>query len=328
MITSINHFQPQLNCISALLLSENKKPKTTYYSHRHIDYSWPKEELNDWYNANFKSFPLHTSAKSNEVIIHSTFSNAYRKYHGQTAIKDTENNLLNELEGDDRDGLLLSLEEFINEWLLNIFNDFAKAIFRVKNEPVFACVYDDLIVMKNLVNFYSAIRKSDDIQLIFFDNISIPKAVADQMTDVLIILLTDRINISDPYYSIIELSSSQLSDHSPFKIKWLASQQEFADLIHDLTDKGYISLPEIAHTLKARGLTKMFDFSASQRKTDSNITQNILTLIKPVLDKDNKEKTTYTYRRAGYISKFDSIPIHTPKEKNSNVSLDIRTGMN
>ena len=168
MITFSDHFSPQREKISDLLLIEGEEPKTTYYCHKDTNYPWTKEELEDWYNISFRSFPLYTSEKSDEVVIPNTFLRTYRKYHKMEPIKDTQQELRKEVDGMDRASLLLDLEEFIGEWTTNIYHDFAQAINALKNGPVFACIHDDLIVMKNLLKFYKEVRKSNEIQLNFF----------------------------------------------------------------------------------------------------------------------------------------------------------------
>ncbi|HVW94382.1 MAG TPA: hypothetical protein VHA56_00270 [Mucilaginibacter sp.] len=313
MITFSDHFRPQQETISHLLLVEGKQPKTTYYCHKQTDYPWDKEELDKWYRVNFKSFPLYTSEQSNEVVIPNTFQRTYRKYHGNEAIKDTQKELRKEVDGMERDGLLLDLEEYIGEWIDNIYHDFAEAINALKAGPVFACIHDDLIVMKNLLKFYQEVRQNEGIQLNFFHNIALPKAVADQMTDVLIILLTDRIGMCEPIYRA-GTTTSQVTSQDRFKIAWLASQQEFVELIHELTNKGYMALPDKGYSLQARKLAEMFDFTASQRKADANIANNLLTLLKPVFDKKLK-KYTYSYDKPGYVKRFDRIPVYAPKKR-------------
>lgn len=63
MITFSDHFKPQREIISNLLLVEGEEPKTTYYAYKDMDYPWTKEELDEWYRISFKSFPLYTSEK-------------------------------------------------------------------------------------------------------------------------------------------------------------------------------------------------------------------------------------------------------------------------
>ncbi|GAA4100570.1 hypothetical protein [Mucilaginibacter panaciglaebae] len=313
MITSTDHFKPQRDIIADLLLTEGQQPRTTYFCHKNHLYKPTKEELSDWYINNFASFPLYTSEKNDGVAISNSFQRKYRKYHELEELNDTQTEHRKELDGLERDSILLDLGEYIDEWIDNIFLDFAKAITALKNGPVFACINDDLIIMKNLVNFYIDIRKEEDTQLNFFNNVFIPKAVADQMTEILIALLTDRIKMHEPTYYTSKSTPTHLINQSNFKINWLASQQEFAELIHELTDKGYISLPDMSMSMQANNLVKFFDFSASQRKEGSNIANNILTALKPIFDKDDK-KETYNYLKSGYVQKFNTIPLYIPKK--------------
>jgi hypothetical protein len=312
MITFTDHFEPQRAVIKNLLLTEGEEPKTTYYCHKDIDYPWDKEELDKWYDVSFRSFPLYTSGKSDEVVIPNTFLQTYRKYHKMELLKDTQKERRKEVDGMDRISLLLDLEEFITERIDNTFHDFALAIESLKKGPVFACVHDELIVMKNLLDFYTDVRKSDELQLNFFHNITMPKGVADEMTEVLIIILTDRIKMHEPAYNAGAPSILQASAPNNFKIEWLASQQEFAELVHELTNKGYIALPAVGYSMQASNLVNMFDFSASYRKSNPNIANNIVTALKPIHDKEAKRET-YTYLKPGYVQKFNSIPAHKPK---------------
>ena len=314
MITFTDHFNPQRETIKNLLLTAGKEPKTTYYCHRHTDYDLTQEELERWYDISFRSFPVYTAEKSAEVAIPNTFLHTYRKYHRSKPFKETLTERRQEVDGIDRAGLLLDLEEFIWERIDNTFHEFAYAIRMLKEGPVFACVHDDLIIMKNLLKFYTDIRVSADIQLVFLHQLTIPKAVADQMTDVLIMLLADRIKMHDPKYDPGEAVAIIPREQNTFKIAWLATQQEFAELIHELTKKGYIDLPDVSYSLQASSLAKMFDFSVSSRKEDPNIANNILTLIKPILDKD-ENTTKYSYLKPGYKRKFDAITAFLPKKK-------------
>jgi hypothetical protein len=316
MITSSSHFKPQRERINNLLLTDGEQPRTTYFFHKGPGYPYTKEELKAWYINNFSTFPLHTSEKVDTFSISNRFQEAYRKYHELDPVKETQTVLRKELEGLDRDSLLLDLEEYVIEWIDNMYLDFGQMMEFTKKDPTFACITDDLIIMKNLLKFYMEVRKTEDIQLYFFDNTFIPKAVADQMTDILIILLTDRILMMEPGFNPSATSSISSAHNSNFKINWLASQQEFGEFIHELTNKRYISFPDTALSMQASYLTRFFDFSTSQRKAGSNIANNILKVLQPVFDHDEK-KDTYSYLKPGYTRKFDMIPAYiSKKEKN------------
>jgi hypothetical protein len=166
MITFTDYFQPQRENINSLLLTVGKEPNTTYYRHRRGEYDLSEEELKEWYQTSFVFFPLYTTEKSDEVVIPNTFQRLHRKYHKQGAITDSYKDGRNELEDEERASLLLDLEEYIIEWIENKFHDFAVAINHLKNSPVFACIHDDLVVMKNLLNHYNAIKKSVENSLI------------------------------------------------------------------------------------------------------------------------------------------------------------------
>lgn len=314
MILSASHFQPQKDAIKDLLLTENEKPRITYFRHKN-DYPFTKEELKEWYARNLAAFPLYTQQQGDGVSITNRFRNYYCKYHDLELIKETQTELRKELDGDERDEILLDIDEYIDEWIHNIYIDFAQAIAMAKREPAFACISDDLTVMKNLLMFYSSIRKDADVQLHFFDHTFIPKKVADQMTDVLIILLTDRIKMIEPGYDTNLDAALAISSDSTYKINWLASQQEFGELIHELTDKGYISFPDTPLTIQATNLTRMFDFSASQRKPGANIANNILKVLQPIFDPGTK-KQGYSYLKPNYARKFSSILPYLSKNAN------------
>lgn len=314
MIISVSHFEPQFQAINSLLLTENEQPQTTFFRHKNEDYPFTPEELNEWYLNNLGSFPLQTQAAGDTVSIDNRFGNYYRKYHKMDSVVEMQTELRKELDGMDRDGVLLDVEEYIREWVNNIFIDFAQAMALVKKEPAFGCVHDDLIVMKNLLTYYVSIRNSKNEQLQFFSNTFIPKTVADQMADVLIILLTDRIKMIEPDYSFQAASIKSATITTNYKISWLASQQEFGELINELTNKGYISFPDTALSMQASHLTRIFDFSVSKRKADANIANNILKVLQPIFDQDNKVGT-YSYQKPGYVPKFDSIPSYISKRK-------------
>lgn len=320
MITHTDSFQKHLNSISLLLMTVDKQPTTTYITTSLSDYKMSKKDLKDWYDVNFKSLPLYTSDKSDEVTMQSSFLHYYRQYHGNDDFTDTRAERIRELDDLERDSILIDIDEYINEWIDNVFYDFAYIIKKLRKEPVFACVPDDLLVIKNLLKFYKEVREAEDIQLNFFHHISLPKRVADVMTDMLILLLSDKVELitleptleqplRNPRSTLTEASNDT------FKIKWLAPQQEFAELIHQLTEKGYMSLPDMSMASQARHLARMFDFSATQRKQNPDVANNLLAVLKPVQDK-NLKTTTYSYLKPTYKMKFNSIP-HSPHKKKS-----------
>jgi hypothetical protein len=318
MITHTESFQKHLNVISLLLMTVDKQPTTTYITTR-SDYKMSSKELNEWYTLNFKSLPLYTSYKTDEVTIHSSFLHRYRQYHGNDDFVDTPGERIRELDELERDSVLLDVGEYIDEWIHNVFYDFGSIIKKLRKGPVFACIPDDLLVLKNLLKFYKQIRAADDIQMNFFHHVSLPKGVADIMTDMLILLLTDKIEMItlEPAPELLSLNppstSAELSNDT-FKINWLAPQQEFAELIHQLTEKGYLSLPDMSMAAQARHLARMFDFSATQRKKHPDVASNLLAILKPVQDKGSKT-TTYSYLKPTYKMKFNNIPPCEPGKK-------------
>lgn len=313
MTTHTDSFLRHLSHISLLLMSLDEQPTTIYITTRSSDYKMSSKDLNDWYAVNFRALPLYTSDKTDEVTIHSSFLHNYRKYHGNDDFTDTAGERIRELDELERDCVLLDICEYIDEWIRNVFCDFVGIIKDLRQGPVFACIPDDLLVIKNLLKFYRQVRASEDIQLNFFHQVSLPKCVADVMTDMLILLLSDKIEmislepsadhtvIPDPATNSTELSNDT------FKINWLAPQQEFAELIHQLTEKGYLSLPDMSMAAQARYLARIFDFSATQRKQQPDVAANLLAVLKPVMDKELKA-TTYSYLKPTYKTKFGSIP--------------------
>ncbi|SDO36377.1 hypothetical protein SAMN05421820_11421 [Pedobacter steynii] len=319
MITHTDSFQKHLNIISLLLMTVDKQPATTYITSSLSDYKLSKKDLNDWYAENFESLPLYTSDKSDEVTILSSFMHYYRQYHGNEDFIDTLGERIRELEDLERDSILLDIDEYINEWIDNVFYGFARIIKKLRKEPVFACIPNDLLVIKNLLKFYKEVREAEDIQLNFFHHISLPKRVADVMTDMLILLLSDKVELITLEPTLdqpLQNPGSTLTEASNdiFKINWLAPQQEFAELIHQLTEKGYLSLPDMSMASQARHLARIFDFSATQRKQNPDVANNLLAVLKPVQDK-NLKTTTYSYLKPTYKMKFDSIPYRPHKKK-------------
>ena len=305
MITFTDYFEPQISQIEGILLCESQ-PKTTYIKDSLSSYKLSKDELRNWYKVNFKSFPLYTSHQSREITISADFLHTHRHYHDEDDFKEDGNEKRTEMDGENRDWVLLEICDFIKEWVDNIFHDFAEAIAELKSGPVFACITNDLHVLKNLVAFYQKVRESDDIQLNFFHKITLSKNVADLMTDILILLLTDRIAMIEPQFSAQAVISETPKNQDNFKIDWLGSQQEFAELINELSSKGYITLPETSFPVRAHFLTKIFDFTTSKRKESSNVAANLCTYLSPIFDPDTK-KTTYSYEKPRYVKKFDNI---------------------
>ena len=307
MITHTDAFKNHIDSISDLLLIDGQQPKTTYIVQRSRDYKMSREDLDKWYTLNFNSFPLHTTHKSDEVTMHSSFRHYFLQYHKSEDFNDDIGERIREVDGLDRDSLLLDLDGYIREWIENLFYDFAKLMVYLKAGPVFACITNDIIILKNLVKFYTDVRKSKEIQLNFFHNITVPESVANQMTDVLIQLLSDKINMVSPYTPNDYAPIQTIANNDSFKINWLTSQQEFMELVHELSQKGYWSLPGTNMAAQARHLASMFDFSASQRKPMAHVANNLLSYLKPILDKELKT-TTYSYLKPAYDRKFTCIP--------------------
>lgn len=306
MILYPEHFQEKLDTISNYLLIEGSQPKTIYVKRGTSDDSMSREGLEQWYKACFKSFPLDKTYISEEVSIDSSFRHYFLQYHKNEDFREEPGRGSIVTEGVERDALLISLEEYIREWTDNIVYDFAEIMANVKAGHVFVCIDDDLIILKNLLKFYRDIRQSQEQQLHFFHRISIPKPISDLMTDILIELIADKVGMLSP--DILPQETQAIIQTLPtFKINWLASQQEFAELVHELTNKGYWSLPDGGIASHAQNLSKMFDFSASKRKADSNIAANLLSYLSPIHDKKTKE-TTYAYIKPGKERRFACIP--------------------
>lgn len=306
MITDTYHFKKQSDNISDFLLTVGKQPKTIYVKGGLSDYSMSREGLDEWYRACFKAFPLNKTYISDEVSVDSSFRHYFLQYHKSEDFNEESGRSSTIVEDLERDSLLIDLEEYISEWIENLFHDFAELVGNLKSSPVFACINDDLIIMKNLLKFYKDIRQSEEQQLLFFHRIALPKFVTDQMTDILIELLADKISMLSG--EVIQKDvESNTNSALHFKINWLASQQEFVELVHELTQKGYWHLPDLGIAAQAQNLSRMFDFSSSQRKKDANIAANILANLSPILDKKTKE-TTYAYLKPNKKRNFSCIP--------------------
>lgn len=303
MITSVDAFQNQTSKINSTLFSD--ETKVTYISHFPTKNDWAKEELEKWYKSNFQSFPLFTTGKCDEIVIPSTFMDNYGFYHKNNSfgIKQEKGTFL--LSGETRDSLLFDLEEFIQLWTQNIYYDFIDSMEDIKKEPAFSGIKDEIIIMKNLIKFYMDIKQSKDLQLVFFHRLSIPKAVADEMTDILIMLLKDKLDMLKVDVAGINFSTI-LVNNDRHKINWLASQKEFAELILELMKKNFISFPDISLPKQAALLASYFDFTTSTRTKNPNIANNILTYLKPSYNPDSKT-TNYFYDDPKYKRKFDDI---------------------
>ncbi len=68
MITSISAFQEQTSNINSHLFYETND-KITYIKREKQENNWAKDELLEWYNNHFKSFPLFTIATNDEVVV-------------------------------------------------------------------------------------------------------------------------------------------------------------------------------------------------------------------------------------------------------------------
>ncbi|HTN19698.1 MAG TPA: hypothetical protein VL125_04450 [Pelobium sp.] len=304
MITSIDSFKNQISKINSILFSE--ETKVNYISHLPTENDWAKEELEKWYSSNFKSFPLFTTGKCDEIVIPSTFMDNYGFYHKNSlfGIKQEKGTWV--LSGKNRDSLLLDLEEFIHVWTENIYHDFMELMESIKKEPAFAGINDEIIIMKNLIKFYKDVKESKDLQLIFFHRLFIPKAVADEMTDILIMLFKDKLEMMEVDVTNINIPIT-LVNNDHYKINWLGKQQEFAELILELTKKNYISFPDISMAKKASLLVSFFDFTSSKRAKNPDIRNNILKHLKPINNPDTKTHLYFYDEPSSYKRKFDGI---------------------
>lgn len=270
------------------------------------------EYLNSWYEENFISFPLRTEETSDFVSINSTFLQNYNVYLHNQMEKSPLRSLsdINEkIEQADDESLRFDIIDFIEERVANLLYCFPTALKRIKKSYIFAGISSETAILRELLAFYKGLRTNENVQLHFFTYLHLPKKISDVMVDVLIYILEDKLRI---------LGEDVLSDKTMpifvngFKLDWLASQQDFVELILALKTKGYLAFSENKPAIAiAKNLSSMFDFSASQRKASSDVAANIHKHLKPTFDRDVK-KERYFYQYNNYERKFETI-IQNPK---------------
>ncbi len=93
-----------------------------------------------------------------------------------------------------------------------------------------------------------------------------------------------------------------------YRIRWRGSLKEFAELITELENKGWID--PINHgevNAFTRSILSCFDFSETQKKIDSKTEASLMQYLKP------SERETKIYSKR-YIKKFASILFNHPKK--------------
>lgn len=312
MITDISDIKDQIEAISDLLLIWENQPKTIYITSGVSFNDMMENDLKEWYKTNFASLPLYTEYKNDELTIHHAFFQCYHKHHKQEQVPDEQNTeRIREITELERDGVLFAVNEYVQERIHNFFYNFAQHIEELKKHPAFACLNEPVLILNNLLNHYVEIRQSENLRLTFFHHLTLPKQIADHITDFLILLLSDRIMMLDPVYAQPHIKTPSVEATVKTKIKWLSKQQEFAELIHTLVAKRYIQLPDISLAAQARFFDEAFDFSTSKRKITANTANNLLTYLKPIQDEVTKQ-TTYSYLKANYKKQFDGIVDNNP----------------
>jgi len=315
MIVSDSEFNRQTSAIGQILLGDNP-PKVFLRKSKTTDV-YPEQNYIDNYERNFVAFPIYTEAKRDEIYIHSTFVEQHKYYYYFTGPSRDERikiEIQNYVSNLDEESVMLDIEEYITERISNMVYDFGKAMTILKQGHVFSLIETPALILQNLLNYYSQVRADDTIQISFFHFLKLPKNIADIMLDILIELIVDKLQMMD-----IDLPKNKVPSinfpEEPFKISWLGTQQEFAEMIIEMRNKNYIVFPEIISTQGiARRLTQVFDFSTSMRKGDSKIENNIYTALKPIYNKDLKIEQ-YCFDKKNYKRKFNAIVPNTAKNK-------------
>jgi len=311
MIVSASDFERQTSAIEEIIWGDYP-PRVILRKSNTITSISPKEEYEKNYKNNFVVFPLYTTAKRDDIYIQTSFVEQHRYYHHFVStpkddrIKASIPKYIQDLT---EESILDNIHEYINERILNMVFDFREAMTLLKEGHVFACVDDPALILKNLLNYYQQVRVNQDIQISFFFNLLLPKEIADLMLDILIELIMDKLQMMEIDCSVIK--GQEIVFNQPnFKLNWLGSQQDFAELILELKNKNYLSFPESEsiHGISRR-FVSLFDFSSSMRKKDSKVEDNICTYLKPVYDKDLK-LDQYFFDKKGYKRKFDGIPVN------------------
>ncbi|WP_182923437.1 hypothetical protein [Pedobacter planticolens] len=316
MILTHRQFREQITEISNILLEEGRT-NLVLRKHRKDKIIADKEYYKNWYDGCFIDFPLHTIARYDEIFTSDSFILNYKMHFflaQQVRDSKEKDEILNFVEAYDEESARCDLDDFIDERLMNFIHYFKEAISLLKKGSYFSHIKDTNVIIRNLLSYYQQVKLDEGIQISFFPGVKLPFKISSIMLDILIAILTDKLQMLEQEYVVDKPAIVNLVPEE-FKINWLGSQKDFAELLVELETRNFISYPDgESYASKARRLAGIFDFSASQRNSGSNISGNLTTNLKPTYNVDNG-RNEYFFEKEKYKRKFDKIPINLTFKK-------------
>ncbi len=292
MITSLSYCSAQLEKIDNLLLDEVQIIPLRYYK-RKVEFRHLEKVYKRLYRNHFIDFPVEVVPSADEVYIpHDDLINYY-KYHA--ICNKTSDTKLFEMIGNNGDFALRELiSSMIHEKIINLSFEFEGILKAARSSYIFAGITDQIAIIRNVLNLHINVRKKDDAQIAHLGGIKLPKSIADLMTDIYIIYLSDRLEMLELKDVHAEHAFITNMDEDQ-KIKWNGKQQHLVELFLELEKKGWITWDELSRKKAATLLCRIFDLSDTKRKADSNSADSIYQLIKGEIDKSDQYKRKYFF---------------------------------
>lgn len=234
MITSLSYCSAQLEKIDELLLDEENVIPLRY-NPRKVEFRHTNQIDKNIYNNNFIGFPVDVMASAVEIYIPQDDVINYHKYH---AIRNkTSDTMVMQMIGNTGDPALRELvSSMIREKVMNLSFELKKALKWSRSCYWFVGVNDNVTLLRNVLNLYLTTRQKDDVQIAHLGGIRLPKQIADLITDIFIMYLSDRLAMLEltdvKSTSVITLAADDSS-----KLKWLGKQQHLAELYLELERK-------------------------------------------------------------------------------------------
>jgi|GEM_PF-4227585 len=309
MITSPSFFDSYKSQISHLLFNESQPVHVIVIKTENMDYH-NKTYYEEKYQSNFIEQPISTRYASKEIIFHTRVQLFFERYYDLDSLdrRETDENIKEGVKAcEPGDGLMISIQEMIDEKFHNLYHRFGQVVQLLKASPEFVEIEDTVLVIKNLINHYSAILADANTQLDCFWGLTLTKPIADIIATAYLDFFKSKLSM----YQVDEAKQSMtvnFQNTDNFKIKWLGGQVDLVELMVELQRKGWINrLDEISLRKSAELLDRCFDLSASQIRARSKVADNIYTLLKG--EYNERKERQYKFDKSGYNKNFDTIKI-------------------
>jgi len=314
MITERTYFKSDLNQISQLIF-EHDKDVLTYPNYKIHDFS--VENITERFNDIFMIFPYHVQDASDDIGISNYTIAIFECYSSINAINEISVNDRKEIERMlekneyDNSNIEDSCCDIISDFFHLLVYSYPKIISNTKKLPFFFDV-NEVNILKNLLKLYKGLLKDNSKQLFIFG--TLPKKIADKITEMLIDFIEQRIAVLNPEfdYGDIQFKAQVKTDVS--KITWLGTQQELIELFNELIDKKWI--PEIEYRGMRRfvdTILNTFDLTNTQRNPKSDLSKSFYQQFKG--DPEGNKRVYSFLDSKSYERKFDHIKSNKQKKE-------------